>query len=247
MNRELVALVRELRAAADPQRARVSAWFFKTGEGQYGEGDRFIGIRVPVQRQIAKRHAGISLDAMAQLIASPIHEHRVVTLEILVSKYKKGNERERQAIFDFYRKQRKWINNWDLVDGSAPPILGTHLVSGGRELLDRMSVSKNLWERRMAIVATLTFIRRDEFDDTLRIAEKLLADKHDLIHKAMGWMLREVGKRSERALVQFLEVHYKAMPRTALRYAIERFPEERRKRMLRGDFSTKLARVAKKV
>jgi 3-methyladenine DNA glycosylase AlkD len=246
MNRELVELIREVRAAADPERARASAWFFKTGEGQYGEGDRFIGIRVPVQRQIAKRYAGISLDAVAELIASPIHEHRMVALEILVEKYKKGNERERQTIFNFYRKQRKWINNWDLVDGSAPQILGMHLLSGGRELLEHMSVSKNLWERRMAIVATLTFIRRDEFDDTLRIAERLLDDKHDLIHKAMGWMLREVGKRSESTLVQFLEEHYDAMPRTALRYAIERFPEERRRRMLRGDFSTMSVTAATK-
>ena len=246
MNRELVPLIKELKAAADPERARTSAWFFKTGEGDYGEGDRFIGIRVPVQRQIAKRHAGISLDAIEELIASPIHEYRTVALEILVAKYKKGSERERQAIFNFYRKQRKWVNNWDLVDGSAPQILGAHLVPGGRELLDRMAVSKVLWERRMAIVATMAYIRLDEFDDTFRIAEKLLNDKHDLIHKAVGWMLREVGKRSESALVQFLEAHYEAMPRTALRYAIERFPEERRKRMLRGDFSTMLTRSATK-
>lgn len=247
MQKELIALKRELRQAADPERARTSAWFFKTGEGDYGEGDQFLGVRVPVQRQIAKRYRAISLESVAQLIASPVHEYRLVALEILVSKYMSGAARERQQVFNFYRRQRKWVNNWDLVDGSAPQILGAYLVPRGRDLLDQMAVSKVVWERRMAIVATAAFIRHGEFDDTFRIAEGLLNDKHDLIHKAVGWMLREIGKRSESALLEFLQTHYEAMPRTALRYAIERFPEELRKRLLRGDFSTVRIKAAEKV
>lgn len=237
MKRELVPLIKDLKEAADAERARILAWFFKTGKGEYGEGDKFLGITVPVQRKIARRYTGISLDAVAELMVSPVHEHRLVALMILVTKYKKANEREMETIFKFYWKHRRRVNNWDLVDSSAPQILGAHLVRGGRDLLDGMAVSKVIWERRMAMVATLTFIRLGEFNDTFRIAEKLLDDKHDLIHKAVGWMLREVSKRSERALVQFLETHYEAMPRTALRYAIERFPEERRRRMLHGDLA----------
>jgi len=233
----LTELRRALSAAADPERARNSAWFFKTGKGQYGEGDRFIGITVPVMRRLARRYKHLPLSQVAQLLKSPIHEHRFTALEILVAQYERADAATKQSIFDFYLRNTRFVNNWDLVDTSAPCILGEHLQSRTREILYKLSKSRNLWERRMAIVATMPLIRAGDLNDAFGIARVLLSDEHDLIHKAVGWMLRETGKRSPVGLLKFLERHYGAMPRTALRYAIERFPEDQRKQILAGVFS----------
>lgn len=224
-------------AVADPKRAKGLAWFFKTGKGEYGEGDRFIGITVPEQRKIAKRYVELPLDEIARLLKSPIHEHRFTALEILVAKYARADEAIRCQIFAFYLRHAARANNWDLVDTSAPYIVGKHLKRRPRQLLDRLATSPNLWKRRIAIVATLALIRDGEVDDTFRIARKLLGDEHDLIRKAVGWALRETGKVSPAALLAFLRKHYPALARTTLRYAIERFPAAQRKRILAGQIS----------
>jgi 3-methyladenine DNA glycosylase AlkD len=224
-------LKKELSAASDPERARNSAWFFKTGEGEYGHGDRFIGLTVPTIRRIAHRYLHLPLTEVAKLLASPIHEHRFAGLEILVAQYERG---EAQGVFDFYLKHTEFVNNWDLVDTSAPYIVGRHLLTRPRKILYRLAKSRNLWERRIAIVSTMMFIRAGELDDAFAIARLLLADDHDLIHKAVGWMLREAGKQSKPALLSFLKENYPALPRTTLRYAIERFPVDERKRLLAG-------------
>lgn len=229
-------LQRELAQAADPARARTFAWFFKTGKGQYGEGDKFIGLTVPMQRSIARRFRHLPLPDLRKLLKSPVHEHRFTALEILVAQYEAGDTATRQKIFDFYLMHTRWINNWDLVDTSAPYIVGEHLRDGSRRVLHRLAKSASLWERRIAMVATQAFIRRGDLEDTFAIAEVLLSDKHDLIHKAVGWMLREAGKSSPPALLKFLRKNYAAMPRTALRYAIERLPENQRKQALAGVF-----------
>lgn len=233
------ALKTALAKIATPKRAESSAWFFKTGKGEYGEGDRFIGVRVPDLRRVALQHHEMELDGVADLLTSAIHEHRLAALEILVAKFEKGDAKERKQIFDFYLQHTAGINNWDLVDASAPYIVGAHLRTRSRRVLDHLAKSKSIWERRIAIVATFGFLNQGEVNTTLRIAEALLADKHALIHKAVGWALRESGKVSEEALAGFLREHYSRLPRTTLRYAIERFPSERRTRMLRGDFDLK--------
>ncbi len=227
---------RDLAALADPKRAKGLAWFFKTGKGEYGEGDRFLGITVPEQRKIALRNVDLPLDEVARLLESPIHEHRFTALEILVAKYGPANEASWSRIFAFYLRHAARANNWDLVDTSAPYIVGEHLKRRPRKWLDRLAASPDLWQRRIAIVSTLALIRNGEIDDTFRIAKKLLRDPHDLIHKAVGWALRETGKVSSRALLSFLQTHYSALPRTTLRYAIERFPAAQRKRILAGEF-----------
>lgn len=233
---ELRRLVCELRASADQKRAAASRWFFKTGKGQYGEGDRFIGLTVPILRKIALRHGSLSLKDIERLLASPIHEYRLTAFEILVAKYEAGDDAQRAEIFAFYLRHTRSANNWDLVDASAPYIVGEHLKTRPRRILDRLAASENIWERRIAIVATLALIRRGDLNDTFRVAERLLSDEHDLIHKAVGWMLRETGKVSPNGLRKFLKQHYKRLPRTTLRYAIERFPLRERRRMLSGAF-----------
>jgi 3-methyladenine DNA glycosylase AlkD len=230
-------LVREMESVASRKRAASSAWFFKTGKGQYGEGDRFLGITVPLQRRIALRYRDLPFAGIRRLLASPIHEHRAVGLEILVAQYERGDDVQREKVFRFYLQNTRRANNWDLVDGSAPYIVGEHLKMRQRGLLDRLATSEVLWERRIAIVSTLALIKHGEIKDTYRIAEKLLADQHDLIHKAVGWALRETGKVSRPALLRFLRVHFKSLPRTSLRYAIERFPQAQRKRILAGNFA----------
>lgn len=227
---------RALAAVASRKRAKNLAWFFKTGKGEYGEGDRFIGITVPLQRKIALRHIELPLEDIARLLASPIHEHRFTALEILVAQYRRADEARRLRIFAFYLQHAERANNWDLVDTSAPYIVGAHLKKRPRQLLDRLAASRNVWKRRIAIVATLMLIREGEIEDTFRIAEKLLSDQHDLIRKAVGWALREAGKVSTPALLGFLEKHYASIPRTTLRYAIERFPAVQRKALLAGHF-----------
>ncbi len=227
-------LERALTAAGDPERAKSSAWFFKTGPGDYGEGDRFLGIRVPVQRKIALAHKDLPFAEIAALLASPIHEFRFAALEILVAQYEAAPS---QQIFDFYLSQTHRINNWDLVDTSAPYIVGAHLLAQKRTKLHKLAQSPSLWERRISIVSTLTFIKHGDLDDTFRIARKLLSDKHDLTHKAAGWALRETGRQSRSRLLEFLSTNYHALPRTTLRYAIEHFPPEERKLMLSGNFA----------
>jgi 3-methyladenine DNA glycosylase AlkD len=227
----LTDLKKELRASADPERARNSARFFKTAKGQYGQGDRFIGLTVPTMRRIAHRYIHLPLTDVAKLLASPIHEHRFAALEILVAQYERDKSK---AIFDFYLKHTKFVNNWDLVDTSAPYIVGQHLLTRPRGILYRLAKFRSLWERRIAIVSTFAFIKAGEIEDTFAIAKLLLADDHDLIHKAVGWMLREAGKQSAPALLRFLRENYSALPRTTLRYAIERFPAAERKRLLAG-------------
>lgn len=214
-------------------KATSSAWFFKTGRGQYGHGDVFIGVTVPEQRKVAIAFRELSLDEVTKLLKSKIHEHRLTALMILVEQYKKGDETARAKITKRYLSHTKHINNWDLVDASAPHIIGQYLLDKNRRVLYKLAKSKNLWERRIAIVATLAFIRHGESDDTFAIAELLLSDTHDLIRKATGWMLREVGKHVSRpALVKFINLHKADMPRTTLRYAIEHFPPETRKAFL---------------
>ena len=219
----------ELRRIAKPEIAKTSAWFFKTGPGDYGEGDQFIGVKVPEVRRVARTFRDLPLTEIGRLLDSPIHEDRLAALVVLVWQVERGDEVKQKQIFDFYLAGTARINNWDLVDVSAPQIVGGWLARRSRKVLLRLARSKSLWERRIAILATLHFIREHDFGDTLTIAEMLLADKHDLIHKATGWMLREVGKRDEAALAGFLDRFAPSMPRTMLRYAIERLPESKRR------------------
>jgi len=225
----------KLRALADPKRAAVHQRFFKTAPGEYGEGDRFLGIRVPVLRKLAREYLAISLAETKNLLASSIHEERFLALLIMVSKYRAGNEEEREAIYRLYLDSTRFINNWDLVDTTAEHIVGDYLRERDRSALRRLASSRNLWERRIAILATFHYIKLNSFDETLAIAEALLDDPEDLIHKAVGWMLREIGKRDMRTEERFLRKRYKAMPRTMLRYAIEKFPEPLRQRYLKGN------------
>jgi 3-methyladenine DNA glycosylase AlkD len=208
--------------------------FFKTAPGEYGAGDKFIGIRVPVLRKLAKEFRLLPLRDVTALLRSPIHEERLLALLILVDAYARADETVRAEIFALYLKQLDWVDNWDLVDSSAPHIVGRHLEGRSRKILFRLARSKNLWHRRVAMLATFHFIRQNDFADALRLAELLRDDEHDLMHKAVGWMLREVGKRDASALKQFLHKHAAFMPRTALRYAIEKLPESERRRHLRA-------------
>lgn len=228
----LAAVRRRLREAGDRDDAVFLQRFFKTGPGQYGEGDHFLGVRLPMTRTLAREAADLPIADVEKLLHDKWHEARVLALILLVNRYKRGDEAEREKIFRVYLANTDRINNWDLVDVSAPRIVGAHLEKRPRGLLDKLAKSKSLWERRIAILATAWFIRLDEFDDTLRIATALLSDSHDLIHKAVGWMLREVGKRDERVLERFLDEHAHEMPRTALRYSIERMSPAKRKRYM---------------
>ena len=220
---------------ANKDKAAFFPYFFKTGKGQYGEGDKFIGLTVPDQRKVGKQFADLPLEETKKLLASPIHEHRLTALIILVSQYQKADEKDKEKIFKFYFKNISRINNWDLVDCSCRDIVGEHLQKKDRKILYRLAKSKNLWERRIAMVSTWAYIRKEDLKDTFAIAELLLDDTHDLIHKAVGWMLREAGKRDESALHTFLASHATVMPRTALRYAIERMPEKTRKAYMKKD------------
>jgi 3-methyladenine DNA glycosylase AlkD len=226
-----------LRALGDPIRAAGCARFFKTGPGEYGEGDRFLGITVPVQRRVAHEFRDLPLPEVAMLLASPMHEDRFVALEILVMQYERGDKAAREAVFRFYLAHTAAINNWDLVDTSARYIVGAHLFERPRARIFRLARSKNLWERRIAMVATHDWICRGDLADAYAVAELLLDDPHDLMHKAVGWTLREAGARDRPALLAFLRRHYARMPRTALRYAIEHLPPAQRTRILAGDVS----------
>jgi len=225
---------KKLKSLASPELAEASARFFKTGPGQYGEGDIFIGIKVPVLRKLARDLRELPLEQVEILLRSPIHEDRLLALLILVLAADKANPTQTKAIYDLYLNNTRFVNNWDLVDSSAPALVGAYLLDKSRKPLVALAKSESLWERRIAIVATQHFIRNDQYDDTLKISQMLLADKEDLIHKATGWMLREVGKKHEPTLSGFLEEHGGVMPRTMLRYAIERFSPEKRKYFLQN-------------
>jgi len=225
----VIPLKKDMLKLANPKQAALLQGFFKTGPGQYGEGDIFLGIKVPEQRKVAKKYKDLSLNELQELLKSKIHEHRLTSLIILVDRYKKAKEQEKKNIFDFYMKNTENINNWDLVDISAPNIVGGYLNDKEKSILYQLAVSKNIWEKRISILATSFFIKNSKFDDTLKISELLIKDEHDLIHKAVGWMLREVGKKSQKAEENFLKRYYKTMPRTMLRYSIEKFDEKKRK------------------
>jgi len=222
-------LKRDLSQLNNPKKIKTLSRFFKTGKGQYGEGDIFLGIPVPEQRKVAKKYVDLSLNSLQKLLFNKIHEYRLTALIILVSKYKKADNLNKSKIFNFYLKNTKNINNWDLVDLSAPKIVGNYLIDKDKDILYKLAKSNDLWERRIAILATFTFIRRDNFKDALNISELLLHDNHDLIHKAVGWMLREIGKRDQKTEEHFLKKHSFEMPRTMLRYAIEKFEKKKRK------------------
>jgi 3-methyladenine DNA glycosylase AlkD len=227
-------LRKKLHAFASPEDSAFLQRFFKTGVGQYGEGDRFIGVRVPDMRRVCRESSRASLAAIRALLRSRIHEERALALLLLVQAFGRADEDGRRTIYETYLSHTRDINNWDLVDASAGPIVGGWLAGRSRAPLSRLARSSSLWERRIAIVATHHFIRRGELSETFRIADLLLRDTHDLIHKAVGWMLREAGKRDGSALRDFLRERYRGMPRTMLRYAIERFPEAERQRYLKG-------------
>lgn len=221
-------LKKELKQIANPNRAKHESRYFKTGKGEYGEGDIFLGIDTLNKRKLAKKYSQLSLKDIKYLISSKFHDYRFVALVILINKYQKGDERKRKQIFNFYLKNIKYVNNWDLVDISAPNIIGDYLLDKDRKTLYQLVKSKSLWKKRIAVLATFRFIKENQFEDTLKISEILLNDHHDLIHKAVGWMLREVGKKDQIEEERFLLRYYQKMPRTMLRYAIERFKENKR-------------------
>lgn len=224
-----------LRSLADPERAAHSGRYFKTGPGEYGEGDRFLGIRVPDIRAQVKKCGAVSLEDIRVLLTSAFHEERLFALLLLVRKFAKGDEKEKTAVYDLYLKNTHRINNWDLVDSSASQIVGSYLESGDRRILYRLAKSASVWERRIAVISTFQFIGNNQFDDALKLAKLLIDDEEDLIHKAVGWALREIGKRDAAVEKAYLQAHYKKMPRTMLRYAIEKFPEQERKKYLSGE------------
>jgi 3-methyladenine DNA glycosylase AlkD len=227
-------LKESLRNLGDPTIAEHAQRFFKSAQGEYGEGDRFLGIRAPVLRRYAREYRDLPLEQLHLLLYSAYHEERLCALLILVLKYTQASEQDRELVFQYYLSNTDYINNWDLVDSSAYHIVGVHLEKRDRQILYSLASSQSLWERRIAIISTLHFIKNQEYEDTLAIAHRLLNDSHDLIHKAVGWMLREVGNRDLAVEQAYLDEHYQYMPRTMLRYAIEKFPEKLRKAYLKG-------------
>lgn len=228
----LYKIKQELRKNSSSKKAKILKSFFKTAPGEYGYGDVFLGVCVPHIRKIAKKYKEINLNFLPRLLTSRIHEERLLALIILVLKFNEGKASDRKKIYKLYLKNTKYINNWDLVDLTAPNIVGKFLTDTDKKILYKLSRSNSLWERRISIVATLDFIRNNRFADTFKIAKLLLTDKEDLIHKACGWMLREVAKRDKTAIDNFLSKHHRNMPRVMLRYSIERFPERERKSYL---------------
>ena len=223
-----------LRAVADPEKAAFYPRFFRTGPGEYGEGDRFIGVTVPKQRRIARRCRSLPLRSIRALLGDPFHECRLTALFVMVDRYSRTDGAERQAIVDLYLDNLDSVNNWDLVDASAHKILGAHLADEDRGLLYDLAASGELWRQRISIIATHDYIQAGDFEDTLALADRLLDHPHDLIHKAVGWMIREVGKKDRNVMEEFLGPRYPSMPRTMLRYAVEKLPEARRRAYLEG-------------
>jgi 3-methyladenine DNA glycosylase AlkD len=234
-SREASEATRALLALADPDKAAFLAGFFKTGKGQYGEGDRFLGLTVPTVRELVRQYRTLNLKACEQLLASPYNEARLLALLILVAKYGKGDEAAQEQVCRLFLANKHRVNNWNLVDASAPYILGAHLLRRDRATLFELARSDSLWDRRIAVLASFAFIRAGDFDDTLKLVKRLLEDKQDLMHKACGWMLREIGKRDQAVLEKFLQRHHAKMPRTMLRYAIERFAPDKRQAYLSGE------------
>ncbi len=227
MSFNLKNLIKDFEQIQNPEKAKILSRFFKTGKGEYGYGDIFLGITVPQQRLLVKKFFDLNLQDTIKLLRSKIHEHRLTALLILVKKFEKENyERTKENIYNLYLDNTKYINNWDLVDLSAPKIVGNFLLNKNREILYKLAKSKDLWEKRISIISTFTFIRNFEYLDTIEISKILLQDKHDLIHKSVGWMLREMGKRDINILKNFLDNYYKIMPRTMLRYSIEKLPKD---------------------
>ena len=224
-----------LKKQANPKQAKIYLRFFKTGKGEYGEGDEFLGIKVPVSRKIAKEFKDLALPEIQELLNSKVHEERLIALFILTEQYRRKDFEQKKVIYDFYLKNLKRVNNWDLVDLSAEKIIGAYLFEKDKQILFRLARSKNLWDRRIAIMSTFHFIKNGLYDMTFEIADKLLQDEHDLIHKAVGWMLREIGNRDVKIEEAFLKRQYKNLPRTMLRYAIEKFPEKKRQAYLKGE------------
>jgi len=218
----------DVKNSSHKERAKNLSWFFKTKKGEYGEGDKFIGLTMPQIRQLAKKYKMLSIADLEKLVKSSVHEERMLALIIMTLRYPK----EKDRFYKLYINSRQYINNWDLVDVTCHKIIGDYLLQKSRNVLYNFAKSKSLWEKRIAIISTAIFIQKNDFADTLKIAEILLLDKHDLIHKAVGWMLREVGKRNKKVEEIFLKKHYKKMPRTMLRYAIEKFSEPERKAWL---------------
>ena len=227
-----------LREHSNKSDAEIRQRFFKTGPGEYGEGDSFIGVRVPAIRRVARKYGGLSVTDLKTLLRSEIHEERLLALIILTEKYRKGTDGERARIYRLYLNSTRYINNWDLVDTSAEHIVGAFLRNRSRDPLYELAQSENLWERRIAIMSTFHFIKKGEFIETMNLAKMLIADPENLIHKAVGWMLREIGKRDQSIEAAFLKKNYQRMPRTMLRYAIEKFPENVRQQYLRGTIHT---------
>ena len=228
-------ITNELKAQGSAEKAAHLSYFFKTGKGQYGENDRFLGVTVPETRRVAKAHAGVEMADLQQLIRSEWHEVRLCALFILTIQFNKGDEPTRTKLVDFYLSNTQYINNWDLVDLAAWETIGTDLLDKPRDLLYRLAESPLLWDNRIAMVSTYAFIRQGQLDDTYALAEKMMGHKHDLMHKAIGWMLREAGKRDVERLRLFVEKHRLEMPRTMLRYAIEKFSPEDRKHFMRKE------------
>jgi 3-methyladenine DNA glycosylase AlkD len=228
-------ILKRLQSRGDPNRAQNLQRFFKTGPGEYGEGDVFWGLRVPEIRRLSKEFQDLPFSATLQLLRSPIHEARLLALLIMVQAYRGGKPVQQEQICQAYLENTRFINNWDLVDLSAEHIVGPQIKHLGRDRLQALAASPWLWDRRIAIMATFHFIKKGEFSETLRMAELLLGDSGDLIHKAVGWMLREIGKRDQKVEESFLKIHYQKLPRTMLRYAIEKFPEDLRQHYLKGN------------
>lgn len=228
-------ILKELKKYSSPKKAAILQRFFKTKKGEYGEGDKFIGVVVPDIRKVVKSYQDLDLAEVVLSLHSPIHEERLCAVLILVTQYKKADAKQQKKIFQLYLKNYKFINNWDLVDLSAPNIVGAYLRDKPKDILYKLAKSKNLWQKRIAMLATFDDIYHKKSEETIKIAKILLHDEHDLIHKAVGWMLREVGKRvDEKVLLKFLDEYYRTMPRTSLRYAIERLPEAKRLAYLHG-------------
>ena len=231
----LDAILQRLRAMGDPERAAHNQGFFKTAPGEYAAGDRFLGVRVPLVRQLVREYRGLDLQTLPGLLNSPWHEVRLFALLTMVDMFSRANQAGREAVYGLYMQHRQGVNNWDLVDVSAPGIVGRWLWRRDRSPLLRLADADSLWERRIAVMATFHFIRKGDFHTTIELSERLLADPKDLIHKAVGWMLREVGKRNREVEEAFLRAHCRAMPRTMLRYAIEKFPPDLRRRYMHPD------------
>jgi len=227
-------IINHLLNLANPEIAEHSQRFFKTAKGEYGFGDKFLGIRVPVLRQTVKKFKSASVSDAEKLLKSEYHEVRLFALLLLVFRFSKADEVDKTKIYQLYLDNTQYVNNWDLVDSSAHLIVGPYLEDKNRAILNKLAISDSLWERRIAIMSTFHFIKKNQYEDAIRISEELLNDREDLIHKAVGWMLREVGKRDPAVEVAFLKKYYQQMPRTMLRYAIEKFSKEERQKYLSG-------------